>query len=128
MTLRYYIFWNYCHSFIYSKINPKLHYIFLELKITDLYKLVERAKEAKKSKEIVSIAYLGNIVDFWEKFAEENLCVDLGSDQTSLYNPWSGGYDTVWISFEDSKYNNAWKARIILRKSTRKFKKINRSN
>jgi len=57
---------------------------------------------AKANKEIVSIAYLGNVVDVWEKFDQENIYIDLGSDQTSLHNPWAGGYYPVDISFEDA--------------------------
>ena len=71
--------------------------------IDDLDQLVARVKSAKAAKEVVSIAYEGNIVDVWEKFANENVYVDLGSDQTSLHNPWSGGYYPVGLSFEDAK-------------------------
>ena len=70
--------------------------------ITDLHLLVARVKIAKENKEIVSIAYLGNIVDVWETFDSENLFIDLGSDQTSLHNPWAGGYYPVGQSFEES--------------------------
>ena len=69
---------------------------------TDLERLVERVRIAVKGKETTSIAFLGNIVDVWEKFADENIFVDLGSDQTSLHNPWSGGYYPAGISFEES--------------------------
>jgi urocanate hydratase len=68
----------------------------------DLDDLVIRVKEAKQNKEVVSIAYQGNIVDVWEKFDEANLYVDLGSDQTSLHNPWSGGYYPAGLSFDES--------------------------
>ncbi|MFM7430378.1 MAG: urocanate hydratase, partial [Flammeovirgaceae bacterium] len=68
----------------------------------DLNQLVSRVTEAKKKKEIVSLAYQGNVVEVWEKFADENVYVDLGSDQTSLHNPWSGGYYPVGLSFEES--------------------------
>lgn len=64
--------------------------------------LIQRIKVAKKSKEVVSIAYLGNIVDLWEKLDEQEIKVDLGSDQTSLHNPWSGGYYPVGLTFEES--------------------------
>ncbi len=70
--------------------------------IVDLDQLVERVNKAKAAKEVVSIAFEGNIVDVWEKFADENLYVDLGSDQTSLHNPWSGGYYPVVLSFEEA--------------------------
>lgn len=69
---------------------------------SDLGKLIDRVNLAKKKNEIVSLAYHGNIVDVWEKFADENIFVDLGSDQTSLHNPWSGGYYPAGISFEES--------------------------
>jgi urocanate hydratase len=70
--------------------------------ISDLDELCARISVAKEKKEVVSIAYLGNIVDVWEKFDQENIFVDLGSDQTSLHNPWAGGYYPVGISFEES--------------------------
>ena len=70
--------------------------------ISDLDKLCERVREAKANKEVVSIAYQGNVVDVWEKFDEENIFVELGSDQTSLHNPWAGGYYPVGMSFEES--------------------------
>ena len=90
-----------------AEVNPKITEIrlsqgWIDEKITDLDLLVERVKKAKASKEVVSIAYLGNIVEVWEKFAEENVYVDLGSDQTSLHNPWAGGYYPVGISFEEA--------------------------
>lgn len=70
--------------------------------ISDLDELCSRVIEAKANKEVVSIAYDGNIVDVWEKFDKENVYIDLGSDQTSLHNPWAGGYYPAGISFEDS--------------------------
>ena len=90
-----------------AEVNPKITEIrlsqgWIDEKITDLDELVERVSKAKKQKEIISIAYLGNIVEVWEKFAEENLYVDLGSDQTSLHNPWAGGYYPVGIAFEEA--------------------------
>lgn len=69
---------------------------------TDLDALVTRVKKAKENKEVVSIAYHGNIVDVWEKFDSENVYIDLGSDQTSLHNPWAGGYYPVGLSFEQA--------------------------
>ncbi|MFP4543206.1 MAG: urocanate hydratase [Candidatus Kapaibacterium sp.] len=69
---------------------------------TDLDKLIVRIKSAKLQKEAVSIAYQGNIVDLWEKLLEENTIVELGSDQTSLHNPWSGGYYPAGLTFEES--------------------------
>ncbi|MBS1557427.1 MAG: urocanate hydratase [Bacteroidetes bacterium] len=68
----------------------------------DLDKLCARVREAQNKKEVVSIAYQGNIVDVWEKFLKENITVDIGSDQTSLHNPWAGGYYPVGLSLEES--------------------------
>lgn len=70
--------------------------------ITDADALVARVKLAKANKEVVSIAYQGNVVEVWEKFDSENIYVDLGSDQTSLHNPWAGGYYPVGVSLEES--------------------------
>ena len=70
--------------------------------IEDLDQLCARVRKAKKDKEVVSIAYQGNIVDVWEKFDQENIYVDLGSDQTSLHNPWAGGYYPVGLTFEEA--------------------------
>jgi urocanate hydratase len=70
--------------------------------ISDLDELCARVTVAKENKEIVSIAYNGNIVDVWEKFDQENIKVDLGSDQTSLHNPWAGGYYPVDMTVEES--------------------------
>ena len=70
--------------------------------ISDLDELCSRIRQAKEKQEVVSIAFLGNIVDVWEKFDKENIYVDLGSDQTSLHNPWAGGYYPAGISFEES--------------------------
>ncbi len=69
----------------------------------DLDKLVARIEQARAAKEAVSLAYHGNVVDLWEKLAAENVHVDLGSDQTSLHNPWAGGYYPVGYSFQESK-------------------------
>lgn len=70
--------------------------------IADLDELCNRVKTAKANEETVSIAYQGNVVDVWEKFDKENIYVDLGSDQTSLHNPWAGGYYPVGYSVEES--------------------------
>ncbi|RTE55118.1 urocanate hydratase [Arenibacter aquaticus] len=70
--------------------------------INDLDKLALRTKQAIQQKEVVSLAYIGNIVEVWEKFDQENITVHLGSDQTSLHNPWSGGYYPVGLTFEES--------------------------
>ena len=70
--------------------------------VTTLDALVARVKQAKAAKEVVSIAYQGNIVDVWERFDADNIYVDLGSDQTSLHNPWAGGYYPAGLRFEES--------------------------
>ena len=70
--------------------------------IENLDELVERTKRAKTNMEVVSIAFLGNVVEVWERFDEENIFIELGSDQTSLHNPWAGGYYPVGLSFEES--------------------------
>lgn len=71
-------------------------------KIEDLDILVDRVKKAKKNKEPLSIGYLGNTVDVWEKFDQAELKIDLGSDQTSCHNPWAGGYYPVGYSYEEA--------------------------
>lgn len=92
---------------VIAEVNPKITKIRHDQKWVNeihenLDELVERVKKAQDAKEIVSLAYLGNIVDVWEKFAAENLRIDIGSDQTSLHNPWAGGYYPVGQSFEES--------------------------
>jgi urocanate hydratase len=90
-----------------AEVNPKITQVrldqgWIDEKITDLDALVARVKKAKTNKETVSLAYLGNVVEVWEKFDETNIHIDLGSDQTSLHNPWAGGYYPVGLSFEDA--------------------------
>jgi len=70
--------------------------------ISDLDQLAKRVKEALAAKQAVSIAWDGNIVDVWEHFDKENIHIDLGSDQTSLHNPWAGGYYPMGLSYEQS--------------------------
>ena len=69
---------------------------------TDLDALIPRIRKAVADKEVVSMAYVGNVVDLWERLAKEQIKVDLGSDQTSLHNPWAGGYYPVGYSYEAS--------------------------
>lgn len=93
---------------ITAEINPKATQTRYRQKwvdevIEDLEVLMQRVKKAKAEKEIVSIAYQGNVVDLWERLAESDITVELGSDQTSLHNPWAGGYYPVGQSFEESK-------------------------
>jgi urocanate hydratase len=90
-----------------AEINPDASYKrheqgWVDEVISDLDKLCARVIKAKSDKEVVSIAYDGNIVDVWEKFDEQNVYIDLGSDQTSLHNPWAGGYYPAGISYEES--------------------------
>ena len=68
----------------------------------DMDLLIARIKQAIQSKEVVSIAYIGNVVDLWESFYENNILISVGSDQTSLHNPWSGGYYPAGLTFEES--------------------------
>ena len=69
----------------------------------NLDELIARIRKAREAKEVVSLAYQGNIVDLWERLADEDIYVDLGSDQTSLHNPWAGGYYPVGYSYEESQ-------------------------
>jgi urocanate hydratase len=69
----------------------------------DLDTLINRMEIARNIKEAVSIAYQGNVVDLWEKLAAENITIEIGSDQTSLHNPFAGGYYPAGLSFEESK-------------------------
>ena len=73
-----------------------------DLLITNSEELVNRVKQAQADKETIAIAYLGNVVDAWEKFYEKDIYVDVGSDQTSLHNPWSGGYYPAGLSYEEA--------------------------
>ena len=92
---------------VVAEVNPKATITrhtqgWVDEVIEDLDKLSNRVKKAKENKEVVSIAYQGNIVEVWEKFLEEDIYVDLGSDQTSLHNPWAGGYYPVGLSLAES--------------------------
>lgn len=75
---------------------------WVDVLIDDIDELIERVRMAQVKKEVVSIAYIGNVVEVWERFYEEELFIHLGSDQTSLHIPWTGGYYPVGLSFEDS--------------------------
>ncbi|MFW0737838.1 urocanate hydratase [Flavobacterium sp. T12S277] len=90
-----------------AEVNPKITKIrheqgWINEIVTSTDELVKRVLTAKANKEVVSIAYLGNVVDVWECFDKENIKIDLGSDQTSLHNPWAGGYYPAGISFEEA--------------------------
>ena len=111
-----------------AEVNAKITKIrheqgWIDEIITDLNALVNRVTRAKENKETVSLAYLGNIVDVWEKFDQANIYIDLGSDQTSLHNPWAGGYYPVGISFEDANImmaNHPEKFKEAVKKSLRR--------
>lgn len=90
-----------------AEVNPKItkirhHQRWIDEIHENLDELVNRVLKAQKKKETVSLAYLGNIVDVWEKFYKEGLKIDIGSDQTSLHNPWAGGYYPAALSFEEA--------------------------
>jgi urocanate hydratase len=90
-----------------AEVNPDAAYKrheqgWVDHVVTDVEELSRRVKESVEAKEAVSYAYLGNVVDVWEEFDRSNLFVDLGSDQTSLHNPWAGGYYPAGLSFEAS--------------------------
>lgn len=93
---------------IVAEINPKALQTrfsqgWVDEVFNDLDEILIRIRKAKLAKEAVSIAYQGNIVDLWEKLADADIEVEMGSDQTSLHNPWAGGYYPVGLSFEESK-------------------------
>jgi urocanate hydratase len=90
-----------------AEVNPKITHIrhsqgWINEVIENINQLVPRVKKALENNEVVSIAYLGNVVDVWERFDVENVHIDLGSDQTSLHNPWAGGYYPMGFTFEES--------------------------
>ncbi|WP_294270100.1 urocanate hydratase [uncultured Chryseobacterium sp.] len=90
-----------------AEVNPKITKIRHDQKwVNEIYdnleELTQRVRKAQQQKETVSLAYLGNIVEVWEKFDQEDLRIDIGSDQTSLHNPWAGGYYPAGQSFEES--------------------------
>jgi urocanate hydratase len=90
-----------------AEVNPKITHIrhsqgWINEVIEDITLLVARVRKALETNEVVSIAYLGNVVDVWERFDQENLHIDLGSDQTSLHNPWAGGYYPIGFTFDEA--------------------------
>ncbi|WP_162127291.1 urocanate hydratase [Flavobacterium phycosphaerae] len=90
-----------------AEVNPKITHIrhsqgWINEVIENIDDLVPRVKKALDNQETVSIAYLGNVVDIWERFDQDGLHIDLGSDQTSLHNPWAGGYYPTGYTFEES--------------------------
>ncbi len=93
---------------VIAEVNPKVIKTrhsqgWVSEVFSDIDMLVNRVRQAVDNKENTSIAFEGNIVDVWEKFADENIKVDIGSDQTSLHNPWAGGYYPAGFTFEESK-------------------------
>tara|TARA_Y100000768_G_scaffold388947_1_gene389127 strand:- start:8866 stop:10860 length:1995 start_codon:yes stop_codon:yes gene_type:complete len=90
---------------VVAEINPKAvktrhEQGWVDEVYTDLDELIPRIQRAQKNKEAISLAFQGNIVDLWERLAKDNIQVDIGSDQTSLHNPWAGGYYPQGMSFE----------------------------
>ena len=103
-----------------AEVNPKATHTrhsqgWVDEVIDNLDSLVKRVKVAKDNKEVISIAYHGNIVDVWREFYNKKVHIDIGSDQTSLHNPWSGGYYPAGLSFE--------KANEMIYKNPKLFKK-----
>ncbi|MBD5174506.1 MAG: urocanate hydratase [Bacteroidales bacterium] len=93
---------------IVAEINPKAVETrrsqgWVDEVYTSLDELIARARTARENRQAVSLAYLGNVVDLWERLADEGIDVELGSDQTSLHNPWAGGYYPAGLTFEESK-------------------------
>ena len=111
-----------------AEVNPLATYKrheqgWVDEVVEDLDELVARVNKAKAEKEVVSIAYQGNVVDVWEKFDQENVFIDLGSDQTSLHNPWAGGYYPAGYSLEESNdmmSNNPEKFKEAVQESLRR--------
>ena len=87
---------------------------WVDILISNINDLVSFVKKAKSKKRTVSIAYIGNVFDVWEKFLVEKIDVKIGSDQTSLHNPWSGGYYPVGLSYEEGN--------IMLKDNPKQFK------
>ncbi|MEY2651923.1 MAG: hypothetical protein RLZZ321_1016 [Bacteroidota bacterium] len=92
---------------ITAEVNPKaVHTRHSQGWVDEVYDnleaLCERVKKAQAVHEVVSLAYLGNVVDIWERFDAEGIHIDLGSDQTSLHNPWAGGYYPAGLSFDQA--------------------------
>ncbi|MDD2634916.1 MAG: urocanate hydratase [Bacteroidales bacterium] len=104
---------------ICAEIDPKAAYKryeqgWVDEIVDDVDKAIDSAIEWQNKKQAHSIAYLGNIVDLWERLAKRNIKVDLGSDQTSLHNPWAGGYYPAGLSYEESK--------LMMSENTKTFK------
>lgn len=92
---------------IAAEVNPKAamkrhEQGWVDILVDTMDDLLSRVRQAQAQKEVVSIAYIGNVVEIWERFDEENLFIHVGSDQTSLHIPWTGGYYPVDVSYEES--------------------------
>lgn len=92
---------------ICAEVNPKAaqkrhQQGWVDVLVDNMEALVARVKQAQANEEVVSIAYIGNVVDIWEQFDKENIFIHIGSDQTSLHIPWTGGYYPVGLSYEES--------------------------
>lgn len=90
-----------------AEVNPAAAYKrheqgWVDEVITDLEELSRKVQQAKANKQVISFAYLGNVVDVWEQFLKDEVYVELGSDQTSLHNPWAGGYYPAGLSFDEA--------------------------
>ncbi len=90
-----------------AEVNPKAatkrhEQGWVDVLIDSMDELVARVRKAQECNEVVSIAFIGNVVDVWERFDEENIFIHIGSDQTSLHIPWTGGYYPVDTSYEES--------------------------
>jgi urocanate hydratase len=104
---------------VIAEVNPRaIHTRYTQGWVDEVFEdinaLIKRVRSAKSNNEIVSLAYHGNIVEVWERFADEELWADLGSDQTSLHNPWAGGYYPAGLTFEE--------AGVMMSKDPAKFK------
>jgi urocanate hydratase len=93
---------------------------WVDVLVENIEDLIARVQEAQSSNEVVSIAYIGNVVEVWEEFDTRNIYVHIGSDQTSLHNPWSGGYYPVGLSFEEANdmiSKNPEEFKVLVKKS-----------
>ena len=91
-----------CAEINYSAAKKRHEQGWVDVLLDDMGALLNRVKEAQEKEEVVSIAFIGNVVDVWERFDEENIFIHIGSDQTSLHIPWTGGYYPAGISYEES--------------------------
>lgn len=111
-----------------AEVNPKITQIrhdqgWIDEIIPNINDLTARVRQAQSKGETISLAYLGNVVDVWEHFDKENIHIDLGSNQTSLHNPWAGGYYPVGISFEEANQmmaNEPLKFKVAVQESLRR--------